>query len=97
MDKNDNVAKWALIGCATFMLLIQTFASSIAVIGYDDVIRAYADRAALEITNSTQNKDDLLAIKNALVVLQKELVTQKVDNIIRFEKLELNSHAKSNK
>jgi hypothetical protein len=98
-DKNENVAKWALVGCATFMLLIQTLASSLAVIGYDEVIRADAKAKTMAILGQTSPviERKLQALQNSIDVLQKELVEQKVNSIIRFEKLELNSHARTNK
>jgi len=47
-----------IVFCAGFMMLIQTIASGLAVVGYDDVIRADAKAREAEILNKPDN--DLL-------------------------------------
>lgn len=93
---NHHVPILIIVICASINMLAQTIASTAKIMGYDKVIEADAQARKQRILGTTSNHQ-LTSINNKLMVLQKELVTQKVDNIIRFEKLEKYSHAKSNK
>lgn len=98
-NKNEHVAKWALVGCATFMLLIQTVASALSVIGYDEVVRAYAKAESNKILNhQKQDKiyvDEIKRLEKITTVLKDELVDQKVAFTLRIEQLEKHSHRKT--
>ena len=74
-------------------MLAQTVASTAKIMGYDKVIEADAKARTAKILAGVNSDLELTQLRNSLLVLQKELVSQKVDNIIRFEKLELYSHA----
>lgn len=55
-----------IVLCAGFMMLIQTLASGLAVIGYDDVIRAGAKAKEAQIL---QRGKEGIAFKNTIIAL----------------------------
>jgi len=51
----SNAPTWIIVFCAGFMMIIQTLASGIAVVGYDDVIRADAKAREAQILQSANS------------------------------------------
>jgi len=88
---NDEYVKskapmWIIAFCAGFMMLIQTLASGLAVIGYDDVIRAGAKAKEAEILQREQMPPEFQARLDLLEQQVREL-------ILDSEVLKENSHA----
>ena len=83
-----------IIICAGFMMIIQTFAAGLAVIGYDDVIRAGAKAKEAQILQRASDKEcqvpdiNLMQRINALEDKQEQLI---IDN----DSLKLLSHRAS--
>ena len=93
----SHAPKVIMIGCAAFMMVIQTFAMAMAVVGYDDVIRAGAKKAEHDILASVETNSELALIREQLTIIQGAFAMQnKVNKIAaaKFELLEKDSHRK---
>jgi len=77
-----------IVFCAGFMMLIQTLASGLAVVGYDDVIRADAKAREAQILQRVSSGKEIISLKNIIATLQKQIINQKNDSDIRFNALE---------
>lgn len=62
--------------CAGFMMLIQTIASGLAVVGYDDVIRADAKARESQILQGVNSGKEL---KDSLILLQEQVNSLNLD------------------
>lgn len=85
---------WVGVACAGFMIIVQTIANSVAVIGYDEVVRAHATKIERELLAETDKDLAIDFLEKEIILLNKTIVNNKKAADIRFKALEKKSHDK---